>query len=360
MKELREIIKKIESSPSEEKLLLATVVEVVGSSYRLPGAKMLIDANDNTFGMISGGCLEADILERSKELREKGKPILFLYDTTKDDDSIFSLNMGCKGVIRIFLEPINKNSTLFNTLKNLIKQRKKVSTATVVSSTNEALVGKRLFYDGDSFFGDLASEELKKELIDLFLRNQKSELKRLEQLQSEIFFEKILPPLKLVIFGAGYDAIPLAEIAHSIGWSVSIVDHRPAFANKERFPFADEIFVSRAETFSDDILRGENIACVIMTHNYEQDRVILLRALNADCFYIGLLGPRKRAEKLLEKSGINLLEKTNRLYSPVGLDIGATTPETIALSIIAEIEAVSNGRNGGFLRNRQGSIYARS
>lgn len=364
MKEIKEIIKRIEESTSEEKLLLATVVEVKGSSYRLPGAKMLIDASDRTFGMISGGCLEADILERSKQLKEKGKPILFTYDTTKADDSVFSLNMGCKGVVRVFLEPIDKNSLLHKFLKDCIKQRKNIAVATVVESSNEDLIGKRIFYDEKQFFGNLenAPEKLKEGMQNFFVQSEKASLRKqfFRETESYVFFEKISPPVRLIIFGAGYDAIPLAEIASSIGWSVCVVDHRPAFANTERFPQVEEIIVSRVEDLSDEILKGINTACVIMTHNYEQDRLILSRALQSNCFYIGLLGPKKRAEKLIEQSKENFSqEELAKLFSPVGLDIGASAPETIALSIIAEIEAVLNQRSGGFLRNRQGSIYER-
>lgn len=364
MKELRQILKRIEEADSGEKLLLATVVEVKGSSYRLPGAKMLIDASDNVFGMISGGCLEADILERSKQLREKGEPMLFLYDTTKNDESVFSLNMGCQGIIRVFLEPINKDSLLFKALSSSVKARKSLVVATVVDSADKTLVGKRVFCDQEKTLegtdGSLANLEAKAKKF--FQSNENACLKqeKVGETECEVFYEKILPPLKLLVFGAGYDAISLVEIASSIGWSVSVVDYRPAFATKERFPTADEIKISRAEHLDDAIFHGENVACIIMTHNYEQDRLLLNRALRSDCFYVGLLGPKKRAERLLEELGEKFSdEEIAKLYSPVGLDIGAKTPETIALSIIAEIEAVSNGRCGGFLRDRKGSIYGR-
>ena len=163
-----------------------------------------------------------------------------------------------------------------------------------------------------------------------------------------------------MIFGAGYDALPLIDFAKEIGWRVTAIDHRAAFANKERLSAADEIIVSSSEDLSEDLFNDENSAAVIMTHNYERDRNIMQRLLQSKCCYVGALGPKPRTQKLLSEIGENFsAEQLSKLYAPVGLDIGADTPEAIALSITAEIQSVLAGRDGGFLRERQGSIYGR-
>jgi xanthine/CO dehydrogenase XdhC/CoxF family maturation factor len=180
----------------------------------------------------------------------------------------------------------------------------------------------------------------------------------------EFFFENINPPLNLIIFGAGYDAVPLADFAKNLGWRVTVVDHRAAFASAERFPDVDELIVSHPENLPENLKIDEDSVSVLMTHNYEKDREIMKFLLKRDLRYIGALGPGRRTEKLLEELKADGFEFENeklaRLYAPVGLDIGADTPEAIALSIVAEIKSVLAKRRGGFLRERKGSIYGRN
>ena len=177
----------------------------------------------------------------------------------------------------------------------------------------------------------------------------------------EMFFENITPPLNLLLFGAGYDALPLMKFAKEIGWQTTAIDHRPAFANAERLTDADKIIVSNSEDLSEQIFQDENSVGVIMTHNYERNRNILRLFLNSKCRYVGALGPKKRTEKLLAEIGENFsVEQLEKLHAPIGLDIGADSPEAIALAIVAEIQSVLKNRDGGFLRERQGSIYERS
>lgn len=164
-----------------------------------------------------------------------------------------------------------------------------------------------------------------------------------------------------MLFGAGYDALPLVDFAKILGWRVTAIDHRPAFASRERLPAADEIINKGAEDLPDELFEDENSVAVIMTHNYERDREILRRLLNSKCLYTGALGPKKRTEKLLAEIGGNFSEsQMEKLHAPVGLDIGADSPEAIALSIVAETQAVLHKRAGGFLRERKGSIYNRN
>lgn len=371
MKELQEILHKISQFAPGEKAILATVVDLKGSGYRRPGARMLIDENGFGIGTISGGCLEADVLERARKILQTGIAEVFTYDTTADESSVFNLNMGCRGVIRILLEPVNDESRLLDALKFAEERRVRQVTATLVSadSSNAANIGGRAFYSrAEEFYFDnlpnfLADlPELKNDCIAAYNEEAVSRLRAYETERGsfEFAFELVEPTVSLVIFGAGSDAMPLAEIAAQIGWQVTIVDHRPAFLTRERFPAAKNLILNRSEHYSPEIIADRQTAAV-MTHNYERDREILSNLLESETFYIGALGPRQRTKNLLrelkERGECVCRERLEKLFAPVGLDIGADTPETIAVSIAAEIQSVLKNRAGGFLRERKGSIY---
>jgi xanthine dehydrogenase accessory factor len=368
-KEIQQIIEKLNSLPEGEKAILATVVDVAGSGYRRPGARMLIDKNGYGIGTVSGGCLEADVLERAKKVLETGAPSVITYDTTADENSVFGLGMGCRGIVRILLEPILKESLLARTFQNAIEHRQRQFIATVISSSR-AVIGGRLFYGTiEQFeFANLPDDletpgELKKDCLEFFAQNKPAEVRQYKIGTDffELFFENINPPLKLLLFGAGHDALPLVKFAKELGWRISVVDHRPAYADAERLPEADEIITAPAGDLNDAFFEDENSVAVVMTHNYDRDRQILPRLLKSKCLYIGALGPKKRTEKILAEAGETFsAEQLKNLHAPVGLDIGADTPEAIALSIVAEINAVLKNRDGGFLRARRGSIYGRS
>ena len=367
MRELQEILKKIETLEGDDKAVIATVVDVQGSSYRLPGAKTLILESGETFGTVSGGCLEADVMERARRVLDLNRPQLFTYDTASTEDSIFSLNMGCRGVIRILLEPFSHE--YFEKVKDKFAHHDNFLSVVVIAANDEENfpVGKRYYFSEDKLINSseqgLTDLDLSK--MDKALENKHADSRTIEiaEHEMEVFFECIKPPLNLIIFGAGADAIPLAEIAKNLGWNVSIVDHRPAFAAPERFPRVDNIFLSRPEELNGNLGVDENTVAVVMSHNYENDKYILNYLLNSPVSYIGALGPKKRTQELLAKltNGDKTFgsDQLKKLFAPVGLDIGATTPEGIALSIIAEIQSFLSGRNGGSLRDRNGSIYDR-
>ncbi|CAN5207076.1 XdhC family protein [soil metagenome] len=361
-KEIQEILKKIPHLDANKKAILATVVDVVGSGYRRPGARMLIDENGYSVGTVSGGCLEADVLERAKKVLETGEPTLITYDTTKDENSVFGLSMGCRGIVRILLEKVSDENVYFDFLRGVFEERKNFTMATLISSITENLnVGMRIFRQDSKITVNGLNPHIPNDLLEKIKQISTEKLPEIETFDfGEVFFETVNPPLNLLLFGTGYDALPLIDFAKEIGWRVTAIDHRAAFANKERLPKADEIIVSNSEDLPDEIFADETSFAVVMTHNYDRDREILRRLMNSKCQYIGALGPKKRTEKLLAEIGEDFDEtQLTKLHAPVGLDIGAATPEAIALSIVAEIQAVMSGRKGGFLRNRQGSIYER-
>lgn len=363
-KEILEIIKYFESARTESsKTVLATVVDVQGSSYRLPGARMLIGERGEMLGTVSGGCLEADVLERASRVLESGAAEVFTYDTTGQEDSVFSLNMGCRGKIRILLE--RPKPEFINFFRDLYKTRRSALAATLIDAKTETnRAGGRLIFDEDilvsSDFNEVETANLTADCLTA-LREKKSRL--LETDSGEFFLEFVPSPISLIIFGAGADAIPVAETAKSLGWRVSVIDHRAAFASKERFAAADEIILIRPENLEENVSIDDATVAVVMSHNYEHDKNILRFLLNSNARYVGALGPKRRTENILRElseagetfSGAQL----EKLYAPIGLDIGADTPESIALSIVAEIKSVLADRSGGFLRRRKGSIYNR-
>jgi xanthine/CO dehydrogenase XdhC/CoxF family maturation factor len=374
MKEIKEILEKVSAFGPEDRAVLATVIDVQGSGYRLPGARMLMLENGDTFGMVSGGCLEADVLERAKKVLTSDRAEVFTYDTRNDEESVFSLNMGCRGVIRILLEPVGRESVLIAHLRGIREDRKERTITTLISSDSRSTVelGGRLFCEGGgnfttdnlpAFLKDLRS--LRDECVSFHDSDKDYDFRKFETAEGsfEFAFESIKPPISLFLFGAGADAIPLARIASDLGWQTSVFDHRPAFLTKERFAEADRLVMHNDENPIEAITGDARTVAVIMTHNYEQDSRVLPLLLKSNVAYIAALGPKRRTEQLLSevsaKGNSFSHEQLDRLYAPAGLDIGADTPEAIALSIAAEIQTVLKARRGGNLRNREGSIYDR-
>jgi len=374
MKEAKEILERVSAFGPNERAILATVVDVRGSGYRLPGARMLMLENGDTFGMVSGGCLEADVLERARNVLQSGRPEVFTYDTTEDENSVFSLNMGCRGVVRILLESVGRESILLTNLKDTRDDREPRTVATLISSDAGAdlALGGRMFYtDGDGFAFDRLPSFLEKS------QSLENECARFHEADSDYGFhtletaegtfefalESIKPPVSLLLFGAGADAIPLAQIAADLGWQTTVFDHRPAFLTSERFAFAERLVLYDRDKRIEAVAGDSSTVAVIMTHNYQHDGRILPHLLRSNVAYVAALGPKRRTEQLLGEVTSNgdsfTDEQLARLYAPAGLDIGADTPEAIALSIVAEIQSVLKARDGGHLRSRQGSIYDR-
>ncbi len=361
MKETREILKTLEELPENANAVLATVVDVDGSSFRLPGAKMLILEDGMTVGTVSGGCLEADVLARANEVRETGDTSLFVYDTTGQEDSVFSLNMGCRGIVRILMEPAMGNKSLEFLRDNLENSRSGVI-ATLITGEQK---GSHVIVDSEGVrHSTFADPEVTQKVLaraDGVMNEKRS--KMIDTGAGEIFFEFVPLPTKLFIFGAGADAVPLTRIGSELGWKTHVIDHRPAYAAKPRFPLADAVSLQKQEELGTKIEITDESLAVVMTHNYQNDKQIIARLLDTDVRYIGAMGPKSRTEQILSEikaSGIEVKDEMRaRIHGPVGLDIGATTPEGIALAIVAEIQTVLSGRGGGFLREREGSIYGR-
>lgn len=332
---------------------------------------MVILDSGETFGMVSGGCLEADVLERAQKVLRSEKAEVFTYDTTNDENSVFSLNMGCRGVVRILLEPVNSGSQLIGSFKSIRRGRKRQAVATLISGGPEP--GGRIYFRGRNDVdaaGLPASLEHCADLIEsverFFCSGESYDFTKIESSDEsyEFAFESLLPPVSMLIFGAGTDAIPVAKIAAGLGWEATVLDHRRAFLTPDRFDIDDVTLTAQtAEDPSFGADPDKRTAAIVMTHNYARDRQLLPFLLNSNAFYVGALGPKKRTQQLLSEItsvGNSFTdEQLERLFAPAGLDIGADSPEAIALSIIAEIQSVLRARSGGPLRDRKGSIYDR-
>jgi xanthine/CO dehydrogenase XdhC/CoxF family maturation factor len=262
---------------------------------------------------------------------------------------------------------------LFDFLSKTFAERKTNAIATIIakSDTNAVDLGHR-FYWRDKFLNDEHRDDSFKEFLPKLARDiGDSILERRSQTKTystasgdlEFFIEVIAPPPTVLIFGAGHDAIPLASFAKELGWVVNVIDRRPAFATSDRFPKADKVVVGHAENLDEELFVNENAVAAIMTHHYDSDRELVRRLINSNCRYIGILGPKQRTADILRdlsNSGVTINKAVlDRIHAPVGLDIGAATPEGIALSIVAEIQAVLAGRDGGHLKHRSKPIYDR-
>jgi len=380
MKELSAIASAFEQARSEGKACaLATVVAVSGSAYRRPGARMLITEGGQATGGVSGGCLERDVFLRARRVMERGQATLATYDTTDDDDLVFGVGLGCRGVIRILIEPLPTASQPCHLLRlsEMLPRREPGVLATVwrVEGRTEARVGSRLLLSSRGrLWDDIGDPELAAQIesdAQEALQKDRSATRiyRLPAGEAEIFLELLRPPVPLVLFGGGPDAVPLVQLAAELGWHVTVVDGRPtagsqpAAASRARFPRADAVLLCRPEQVRQQVRLDSDTVAVVMTHHYLTDLRLLEVLLPSPVRYLGLLGPKSRAERLLHDlshAGVAATEaQRRRLYAPVGLDLGAETAEEIALAILAEIRAVLAGRTGGMLRDRQTPIHER-
>ena len=373
MHEFQKIIQTYERVDfSQRQAALATVVKVVGSSYRRPGARMLMTDDGHWTGAISGGCLEGDALRKARQAILRKQPTVVTYNTLEDEDAnTLGIGLGCNGIIDVLIEPIDPVNRVnpVEMLRSALHYREVAVLATVYGVTGESdvRVGDRLVLEGDAV-NRLADQALS----DRILADARSAA-RTEQsgvgvyasgpARVDVFIEVIRPSIHLLVFGGGYDAIPLVRLAKHVDWRVTVTDDCVAHLAPKRFPDADAVVHAPRERVLERLPVHRYSAAVLMSHNYRYDLAVLRQLLTTDVRYIGLLGPRKRGEKMLEElagAGIQPNRwQRSRLHNPVGLDIGAETPEEIALSVIAEVQARFAQRSGGFLKRKSGPIHRR-
>ncbi|MBO9540582.1 XdhC family protein [bacterium] len=344
---------------------LATVVHLEGSGFRRPGARMLIHADGTIVGGVSAGCLESDVAEHAKQAIAIATSRLVTYHT--DDDPVFGLGLGCDGHVRILLEPLSLPSTSRHLafLAQLLHHRGCGAIATAWVEGESPLVGRWLIREGGSEGEGAAGSAVEaahheaSEVLSAIRRTGRS-MHRSRQLPCGTWLsvEGLVPPVSLIICGIGADAIALAEQARLLGWHVTVVDHRQGRLTPELMPSADRLLCLAPQDLTAHVELDERTAAVVMSHSLTADRALLESLLATPIAYLGVMGPRKRTARLLD--GLPAASPSSHaLYAPVGLDLGAESPEEVALAICAEIRAVLAGRRGGFLRERNGSIHDR-
>ncbi|SEG12330.1 XdhC family protein [Algoriphagus boritolerans] len=368
MKELQQIIQAYEVCKSENKsVALATVVQVDGSAYRRPGARMLVTQEGNLTGAISGGCLEGDALRKAQAVIFQQKSMLVTYDTTDEDDQKFGVGLGCNGIIHVLIEPIDFRipDNPVELIKKSLSDRQTSLLLTLFSVPNSKSeqLGTIYLKKGNQDFGSLSKvhadfrQVLEKEIAE-FDAPQNLIKSFSEYQQLSVFFEVIKPATRILLFGAGNDTIPVAKMAEILGFELILIDGRKNLATTARFPFAKQIIQGPAEEVTNQIETDLNTVALLMTHNFEYEVIVLEKLLTFMIPYIGILGPKRKTEKLtqrLETKGIQV--HSDNIYAPVGIEIGAETSEEIALSILAEIKAVLNKKQPIFLREKLGPIH---
>ena len=353
---------------------LATVVEVNGSAYRRAGARMLVTNDGQLTGTISGGCLEGDARRRAQQVMLRGKPEIIVYDSTDiDEDLENGAQLGCQGQIFILLEPINfaDNNNPLELLREASRLQETAVLAAILKSSNQELApaAERILLLNTGTFRNGHINEgfaVKQLLPDMqeVLANNTSVSKDYEfsGIDIRVFMEVIKPAPLLTIYGAGNDAQPLVQHAKNLGWRVIIIDGRPLQASPGRFPGAEQVLVARIGDLPQYI--NPSGFSVLMSHNYYYDLAVLEQLSRFKTIkYIGILGPRKKTDRMLselESKGILTTELNQFIHSPIGLDIGGENADEIALAIMAELQAVRNGYNGGFLRNLNAPIHDRN
>jgi len=368
MKDFKAIVAAYKSVDfNQRKAALATVVKVRGSSYRSPGARMLITDDGRWVGSISGGCLEGDALRKARQVMADKKPFTVTYDTREESNQNLGIGLGCNGVIDVLIEPLDVNDS--HTIQQFTAFAETQTPLALATVFNGLGVGEKLLLtehgiEQSDFHNEALTAAVKPDLQKVF-RSRKSQAYKylIHGIEQEVFIELIQPSISIIIFGGGFDARPVSELAKSLGWNVSVTDECVAHIAPIFFPTADKLSLCQREFVDRDFNITPYTACILMSHNYEYDRDVLKKLLKSNTPYIGILGPRKRFDKMLvefEAEGIRLSEADfERIHAPIGLDVGAEAPDEIALSIISEIQTKFTNRTGGFLKNHNGPIHQR-
>ena len=369
MKEIKAIIDAYDAiDHTTTKSALATVVRVEGSSYRRAGARMLIMDNGVWVGGISGGCLEGDALKRARLAIAQSAPSLVTYDTTEDDAHQIGVGLGCNGIIDVLITPLQAGSpNAVDLLRTCVEQPRQAHILLTITRLKGSVKGLQLgamvpYAGADSLavFGDSGIQEAIQTGIRTSIDKKKSgpaSFDLPDGRELELFIE-IMPPLThVVLMGQQYDVYPMVRIIKELGWQATVV------ANKQKvtqtlFAAADAIVSPDA---FEELTIDDHTAIILMAHDFKTDKNNLPKAMATNAAFIGILRPRVRTEKMLKELAAEgrAVTLNDRIHAPVGLDIGAVSPEEISLSIIAEIRADLSGRDGSFLRLRQSTIHER-
>lgn len=331
-----------------EPLVLATVYETAGSTYSKAGHRILLAANGDYRGLVSGGCLEGDLAERSRGVIASGEAAAVTYDLRDAADELWGLGVGCNGLLRVFLQPLSPANGYqpFAALAEHLAGTRPAGVATVVESERAdvpvgatavaGVHGEQLFGIGDaaaSVLRGAGREALGMASARLAMHNG-----------CRVLFAPLHPIPQLLVLGGGLDAIPLVSMAAELGWFVTVADHRPGYLARGGFERAERAVLVEPGRVGAALSLDDFAAIVVMSHHLATDRKYLAELASVGSRYLGVLGPRARRDRLLGELADVAPELRERLKGPVGLDIGADSPESIALSILADLQATLSNR----------------
>ncbi|MFC4766736.1 XdhC family protein [Effusibacillus consociatus] len=320
---------------STQRSVLATIIKVTGSAYRKEGTCMLLQEDGTQIGLLSGGCLEADLAVRVPDVIREGISRTIIYDMRAEDDLSWGQGTGCNGAIHVLLEPVGQHlQEHLLTLKNFLDQG--IPVTMLKKLTTDSSVSDYIFCsEDDQFFGEWNGEppfQIREFLSDAEQTGLHHGMHFFPDLSAFVYIQHFHPKPRLVVFGAGPDAKPLVSFAAQTGYSVTVADWRPALCEETFFPDADQILVGLPDETIRKLQLSERDSVVIMTHNFQRDREFLSLLLNRKLGYLGILGSRERTSRLFHGTDV-----PDWIHSPAGLAIGAEGPEEVALSILAEI-----------------------
>jgi xanthine dehydrogenase accessory factor len=327
---IHEILNAVEGFSGED--VLATVIRVEGSAYRKEGASMMIKNDGTTIGMLSAGCLETDLLIRAQELKGKKKSRTIVYDMSAEDDLSWGQGAGCNGRVSILLEPID--IYLHGHLSMLKNHLYSGNCVTLIKKLNkDHSVSDYIFLTGDDEFFGVWHGPIPFFILRGFQRKiSKNGIVFVPELSAEIYIQSYEPKPRLIIFGAGFDAIPVVKVASQTGFSVTVSDWRPGLCHIGNYPEANQLILGYPHEAIQMLDLTTHDSVLLLTHHFQRDKELLGYLINKKLNYLGVLGPLNRTQKLLEGQRV-----PSFIHSPVGLAIGAEGPEEIAISIVAEL-----------------------
>lgn len=332
---IHEILNALYSDSAREGDVLATIIHVEGSAYRKEGTSMLFRNDGTQVGMLSAGCLETDLACMVEEARDKGTTQTVIYDMRAEDDLSWGQGAGCNGVIHVLLEPVD--AFLRDHLCKLKFHLDNGHRVTMIKKmTKDHSVTDYIFMaDAQHYFGKWhggVSREIKGFINDIHQAFPKSGIKYFNDLSVRFYIHSFEPKPRLIIFGAGADAVPLVKVASLAGFSVLISDWRSALCNETNFPDAERLLVGYPSETIPLLHLTRSDSVLILTHQFQKDKELVNYLKGQELSYLGVLGPSLRTQRLLDGKEI-----PSEISSPVGLSIGAEGPCEIAISIVAEL-----------------------
>jgi xanthine dehydrogenase accessory factor len=328
---------------------LGILVQTDGSTYRKPGALILIAANGDYAGLISGGCLEGDLREHAQSVIEEGAARSVRYDMRGSDDLLWGLGLGCEGAMQILLlqvGPASRWQPLAH-LESALAAHRPTALGVLVESRRPDLLLGALVLPG-AIPAPLPAADTEAVLA---RAASDGEAQWLRGEDWQMFVLPLSLPPRILLLGAGPDALPVVDFAARLGWKVTLADHRSAYAVAAHFPAAERVLLSRPDALPEHLDFDHYAAAVVMSHHLPSDFAYLRVLAGARIPYVGLLGPAVRRERLLHELGDLRRRLEGRLHAPVGLPIGGRTPESIALAIVAQIHAFVHARESAVLRS---------